>query len=108
MAYRSVRARPDPDRLGELRDRVESAEIAEMDPFGRAMTESLRRARRDPETGEAVRVEEDYCTPPLATEREAVFEEYFAGITVVDEDVDEAEGWAGIEDLPSLWDRIEA
>jgi len=79
-----------------------------MDPFGRAMTMSLRRARRDPETGEAVWVEEDYCSPPLAMEREAVLDDYFEEIRVVHEDVDEAEGWAEIEDLPLLWDRVEA
>lgn len=59
MAYRFVRARPIADLLPELRERLESGEIEEMNPFGRAMTSSLTDARYDPETGEAVWVEKD-------------------------------------------------
>jgi hypothetical protein len=107
MAYRFVRARPREDRLPELRDRLDSGEIEAKDPFGRAMTYSLDNAKFDPETGEAVWVEEDYCTPPLAMER-SVLDDYFADMTVVDPDVPEAEGWARIEGLPALWDRLPA
>lgn len=103
MAYRLVRARPKAGRLPELRERLDDGEIRQFDPYGRAMTKSLKQARIDTDTGEAVWVEEDYCSPPLAMERE-VLEEYFADITVVDEDVDEAAGWAAIDDHPSLWD----
>jgi hypothetical protein len=106
MAYRFVRARPVDDRLPDLRDRLESGEVEEMNPFGEAMTKSLTDARFDPETGEAVWVEEDYCSPPLAMERSAVLDDYFTDLTVVHEDVDETEGWARIEDLPSLWTRL--
>jgi hypothetical protein len=105
MAYRFVRARPREGRLAELRDRLDSGEIEAMDPFGRAMTYSLDNAKFDPETGEAVWVEEDYCTPPLAMER-SVLDDHFADLTVVDADVPEAEGWGRIDDLPSLWDRL--
>jgi hypothetical protein len=106
MAYRFVRARPVDDRLPELHDRLESGEIGEMNPFGEAMTKSLTDARFDPETGEAVWVEEDYCSPPLAMERSAVLDDYFTDLTVVHENVDETEGWARIEDLPSLWTQL--
>lgn len=104
MAYRFVRARPISDRLPELRDQLMSGEIEAMNPFGEAMTKSLRDARYDSETGEAIWIEEDYCSPPLAMEREAVLDDYFIELTVVHADVDEAEGWARIEDLPRLWD----
>jgi hypothetical protein len=93
--------------MGELRGRLESGDIAGMRPFGPAMERSLTDARFDRETGEAVWVEEDYCSPPLAMERE-VLDEYFTDLTVVHEDVDEAEGWARIEELPRLWDRVDA
>ena len=105
MAYRFVRARPRVDRMPELRERLDDGDIARMEPFGPAMATSLTDARFDPETGEAVWVEEDYCSPPLAMER-AVLEEYFDSVTVVEKHVDEAAGWGRIEDLPSLWDRV--
>jgi len=104
MAYRLVRATPKCDRLDDLRDRLDSGDINELEPFGRAMTRALDRARFDPDAGEAVWVEEDYCSPPLAMER-PVLETYFESVTVVEESVDEAAGWARLDDLPSLWER---
>jgi hypothetical protein len=92
--------------MREFYDRLESGDIEPMEPFGSAMTHALTQARYDPETGEAVWVEEDYCSPPLAMERAAVLDEYFEELTIVDEDVDEAAGWDRIEDLPSLWERV--
>ncbi|MFB6123624.1 MAG: hypothetical protein ABEJ78_09220 [Haloferacaceae archaeon] len=106
MAYRFVRATPKHDRMAELHERVERGDVERLDPFGRAMTRALKRARFDADAGEAVWVEEDYCSPPLAMEREAVLDDYFEDLTVVDADVDEADGWARIEGLPSLWDRV--
>jgi hypothetical protein len=105
MAYRFVRARPKESRLSELRARLDDGEIGAMEPFGAAMTRSLTDAKFDPETGEAVWVEEDYCTPPLAMER-AVLDDYFEDLTVVEESVPEAEGWARIDDLASLWGAV--
>jgi hypothetical protein len=105
MAYRFVRATPKEDRMPELRARLDDGDIREMEPFGRAMTRSLDDARFDPDTGEAVWVEEDYCSPPLAMERE-VLDEYFDSVTVVEESVDETAGWARIADLPRLWERV--
>jgi hypothetical protein len=104
MAYRFVRARPG-GNLSALRERLDAGEIAALEPFGRAMTTALDRARFDPETGEAVWVEEDYCSPPLAMER-PVLADYFDEVRVVEADVPEDEGWARVADLPSLWDRV--
>jgi hypothetical protein len=92
--------------MAELWDRLDTGEIAEFEPFGAAMTKALENARFDTETGEAVWVEEDYCTPPLAMERAEVFDEYFESLTIVDEDVDEAAGWERIDELPRLWDHV--
>lgn len=106
MAYRFVRPGPEPDRVSELRDRLDSRDIEQLEPFGAAMTIGLENARFDPETGEAVWIEEDYCTPPLAMERRDVLDEYFEDLTVVEADVDEAAGWERIDGLPRLWDRV--
>lgn len=102
MAHYLVRAQPIEDKLPELRDRLDADEIEPMRPFGPALAHSLDNARRDPETGEAVWEEEDYCSPPLRMEREAVLDDHFEGIEV--EAVAEGEGWEAIADLPSLWD----
>lgn len=91
--------------MPELRERLDGGDIRELEPFGRAMTKSLDAARFDSDTGEAVWVEEDYCSPPLAMER-TVLDDYFESVTVVEENVDEAAGWARIEDLPRLWERV--
>lgn len=106
MAYRFVRARPKHDRMAELRDRLDSGDIRQLEPFGRAMTDALENAGFDPGTGEAVWVEEDYCTPPLAMERAEVLDEYFEDLVVVDANVDATAGWERIDDLPGLWDRV--
>ena len=106
MAKRFVRARPKHQRLAELRERLNSGEIEAMEPFGRALTQALEKARYDPETGEAVWIEEDYCSPPLAMERAEVLDDYFEEITIVEEDVDEAAGWQRIDDLPGLWKQV--
>jgi hypothetical protein len=92
--------------MPELRERLDDGDIERLDPFGTAMTAALRDARFDPETGEAVWVEEDYCTPPLAMERAEVLDDYFADLTVVDADVDRTEGWQRVDDLPGLWERV--
>jgi hypothetical protein len=106
MAKRFVRAQPKADRLGELRDRLNSGEIESMEPFGRAMTRALEKARFDPNTGEAVWIEEDYCSPPLAMERAEVLDDYFDEITIVEEDIDESAGWQRIDDLLGLWEQV--
>jgi hypothetical protein len=106
MAKRFVRAQPNADRLSGLRDRLDNGEIESMEPFGRAMTRALEKARFDPNTGEAVWIEEDYCSPPLAMERAEVLDDYFDEITIVEEDIDETAGWQRIDDLPGLWEQV--
>jgi hypothetical protein len=90
MAHRFVRATPRTDLLPELRERLDDGEIGEMDPFGEAMTASLLDARFDPEMGEAV------------------LDDYFEDLRVVEADVDPGEGWARVDGLPSLWDEVGA
>ena len=106
MANRFVRAQPKKDQLVELRERLDSGEIEAMEPFGRAMTRALDEARFDPESGEAVWIEEDYCSPPLAMERAEVLDDYFEDISIVEEDVDEKTGWKRIDDFPGLWEQV--
>jgi hypothetical protein len=91
--------------LRKLHDRLVAEELAVMRPFGPAITKALNGARWDETTGEAVWEEEDYCSPPLAMEREQVLDEYFDDIRV--ERVQQGEGWGKIDELPLLWDVLE-
>lgn len=100
MAYYLVRARPQNAQLSQLRQELEGGAIRQMRPFGQALHHALTHARRAPD-GRAVWEEEDYCRPPLAQERAAVLDRYFTDLTV--EPVEPGEGWAQIDDLPSLW-----
>lgn len=100
MAYYLVRARPHWEKLPDLRARLDAGEIIQMRPFGRALDESLRRARLEsPDV--AIWEEEDYCHPPLAQERAAVLDHYFEDLAVTR--VEAGQAWAQIEELPSLW-----
>ena len=49
-------------------------------------------------------VEEDYCSPPLAMERESVLDRYFDDVTV-ERVKSEEDGWNKIQDKPLLWGR---
>jgi len=51
-----------------------------MMPFGKSLQYSLENARLDSDI--ALWIEEDYCSPPLAMEREAVLNRYFDDTTV--------------------------
>lgn len=102
MAHYIVRATPKVENLAELRARLDREEFTEMDPFGRTLTHSLENARFDSEAHEAVWEEVDYCTPPLAMERDAVLDEYFEELSV--EQVPAGDGWERIDELPSLWE----
>src|ERR671927_943207 len=97
MAEYLVHAVPLADRLPELARRLRAGEFRQMRPFGRALTEALEGARVAPD-GRAVWEEEDYCSPPLAQERAAVLDTYFADLSV--ERVQHGEGWKRIEQLP--------
>lgn len=102
MAYYLVRAKLKGELKKELRSRLDRQEFQSMRPFGVALAKGLAGARRDPATGEAVWEEEDYCSPPLAMERDAVLDRYFDDLRV--EAVREGEGWRRIAGLPSLWE----
>ncbi|MGG6459831.1 MAG: hypothetical protein ACM3JQ_00230 [Candidatus Eiseniibacteriota bacterium] len=52
--------------------------------------------------GKMVWVEEDYCSPPLAMEREAVLDRYFTEINV-EKIPDEQVGWNKISSLLKAW-----
>ena len=104
MAYYLVRAQPRRETLGALRARLDSGEIAQMRPFGRALDDSLRRARLEDEHF-SIWEEEDYCHPPLAQERAAVLDAHFSDLSVTP--VRQGEGWKQIEALPGLWEKQE-
>jgi hypothetical protein len=103
MAHYLVTATPREELLPELSGRLERDEFVTLRPFGRALTASLRRARRLP-NGKAMWEEEDYCQPPLAQEREAVLDRYFDQISV--ESVVEGTGWALIEAFPAMFPEL--
>lgn len=103
MAFYLVSAAPKRDRLDALRDHLRQGAFRDLRPFGPTISHSLRNARlRD--DGCAVWEEEDYCTPPLAQEREAVLDDYFDDLRV--EPVAEGEAWQRIRDLPPLFPEL--
>jgi hypothetical protein len=100
MAHYLVTAAPRAGLLEELEARLTRNEFAALRPFGKALTSSLRGARRLPD-GKAMWEEEDYCQPPLAEERAAVLDQYFDQLEV--EPVEAGTGWALIDVLPRLF-----
>jgi hypothetical protein len=103
MAYYLVTAAPRAQLLDELRSKLDRDEFLPLRPFGRALSFSLRRARRLP-NGQATWEEEDYCQPPLAEERAAVLDHYFDDLSV--QPVVEGTGWALIEPLPAMFPSL--
>jgi len=99
MAHYLVRARPKPERSGELSQQLQRKAFVGLRPFGKALTHSLENARSESD-GTAIWEEEDYCSPPLAEERAAVLDLYFDEITV--ERVNAGQGWDQIQALPKL------
>ena len=84
MASYMVKARPRKDLLENLQKDLSSGKILKMRPFGSALQYSLENARIDDNENPdyAIWVEEDYCSPPLAMERESVLDQYFNDIEV--------------------------
>src|SRR5438552_10921558 len=82
MAHYIVRAKPKPDRLGELHQRLRENAFVNLRPFGKALSHSLNEARLESD-GIAMWEEEDYCSPPLAQERTAVLHAYFDEIAAL-------------------------
>jgi hypothetical protein len=103
MAHYLVSAVPRADLMADLEARLAAGEFEALRPFGDALSESLRDARRRPD-GTAVWEEEDYCRPPLAQERAAVLDKYFHEIHV--EPVKEGEGWERIAQFPSFFPAL--
>jgi len=103
MALYIVRARPKNDLSG-LRKELNSGEISRLRPFGKTLQYGLDSAKIDPKDGYAFWIEEDYCTPPLAMERESVLDMYFEDITV-QLISSEKEGLDRISKIPELWTR---
>ncbi len=101
MTLYIVRAKPKNDLSG-LRKELELGNILKLRPFGQTLHYGLQNARFDTSNSYAMWVEEDYCSPPLAMERESVLDRYFDDITV-DQVRSEDEGWNKIQDKPLLW-----
>ena len=101
-----VKARPRKELLQDLWKDLSSGKISKMRPFGRALQYSLENARIDDNenSGYAIWVEEDYCSPPLTMERESVLDQYFDNIEVVRVD-SEDQGWNIIKEKRSLWNK---
>ena len=102
MAFYLVRARPRAAKLEELEEQLRAGAFVDLEPFGRALTRSLRDARV--EAVGAIWEEEDYCSPPLAEERAAVLDAYFDGLSV--EPVTQGHGWRRIANLPRLFPEL--
>jgi hypothetical protein len=103
MTFYLVRAKPKKEHLGSLKEELNSGKISRMRPFGQALQYSLENARIDDENRDYVLwVEEDYCSPPLAMEREGVLDRYFNDISIERVESEE-EAWSSINDKPRLW-----
>jgi hypothetical protein len=88
--------------MGNLYKELKSGEISQMRPFGKTLQYSLENARIDKEDNDfTLWIEEDYCSPPLAMERESVLDRYFDDIAI--HQVKSEEAWDTINDNPRLW-----
>ncbi|MGE5797146.1 MAG: hypothetical protein ACM34N_10190 [Ignavibacteria bacterium] len=103
MAYYLVKAKLKEGLLKELERSLEENSFINLEPFGRALTFSLRNSRVD-KTNKIIWEEEDYCTPPLAQERAAVLDHYFEKLQV--EKVSKGMGWEQIKSLPKLFPEL--
>jgi hypothetical protein len=84
MALYMVKARPRKELLENLQNDLNSGKTSKMRPFGHALQYSLENPRIDTENPDyAMWIEEDYCSPPLAMERESVLDQYFNIIEVL-------------------------
>lgn len=105
MAFYIVRAKPRKELLENLHKELNSGKISKMRPFGQALQYSLENARVNTENLDyAIWVEEDYCSPPLAMERESVLDRYFGDISVQKVESEE-DAWRLIDEEPLLWGR---
>jgi hypothetical protein len=86
-----------------LHEQLQENAFISLRPFGEAVTHSVITPGPSP-MATAIWEEEDYCSSPLAQEREAVLDTYFDEITV--ERVNPGEGWKRIEGVPKLDSHI--
>lgn len=100
MAHYFVRVKAQGD-LDDLKARLEAGDIRAIRPFGKALDYSLQHARLEAD-GTILWEEEDYCSPPLAMERQVVLDRYFEDIET--QRIERDEGWRRIEALPRLWE----
>jgi hypothetical protein len=107
MTFYLVRAKPKKELLENLHKELNSGKISRMRPFGHALQYSLENARIDTENLDyALWIEEDYCSPPLAMERESVLDQYFNDIAVKRVELEEEEeAWNTINNKPRLWSK---
>jgi len=103
MAIYLIKARPKLTLLDDLKKKLQKGEIYRLQPFGNELELSLKNAKLS-DDGYAYWVEEDYCSPPLKMEREAVLDEYFDDIEIVEQINGIPQiGWEKIKDISSLW-----
>ena len=102
MARYYVTARLTGDRAA-LRNEIDSGRVKRMLPFGPALHHSLKNARYNEKSGRWVWEELDFCSPPLAQEREALLDRYFEDIRT--EQVRKGEGWRRTAGLQPAWTR---
>ena len=100
VTFYIVRAKPKNDLSG-LRKELALGNISKLRPFGQTLHHGLQNARFDTNNSYAMWVEEDYCSPPLAMERESVLDRYFDDITV-ERVSSEEQGWKRLDDKPLL------
>ena len=103
MTIYIVRAKLKNDLSG-LRKGLESGKKSKLRPFGETLHHSLQNARFVTNNSYAMWVEEDYCSPPLAMERESVLDRYFDDITVERVNSEE-QVWKTLYDKPLLWSQ---
>ncbi|MDQ4073423.1 MAG: hypothetical protein M3162_03865 [Thermoproteota archaeon] len=100
-----VKAKPRKKLLENLREQLDTGKILKIKPFGPALQYSLENARIDTENPDyALWVEEDYCSPPLAMEKEIVLNQYFKDIYITPVE-SEDEGWSRLKDKPRFWNN---
>jgi hypothetical protein len=101
MAFYLVKAKPK-SNIADLRYDMDHGMIHTLSPFGKSLQYSLENARLDDDGEYAVWIEEDYCSPPLAMEKEAVLDRYFDDIRVEVVSSKE-EGWNKIKEKHLFW-----
>jgi hypothetical protein len=56
---------------------MDTGKISKLRSFGEVLQHSLENMKIDSKDGYVLWIEEDYCSPPLAMERESLLDRYF-------------------------------